>query len=42
MKTTRTIIKPKIQQEKQITRNENLSLIQDWKHKNVKQEHGIC
>jgi hypothetical protein len=35
-KITRTRTKPKTQKEKQITRNVNLSLIQDWKHKDVK------
>ncbi len=41
-KTTRIGIKPKTQQKKQITRNANLCLIQNWKHKNVRQKHGIC
>ncbi len=27
---------------KKITRNANLSLIQDWKYKDVGQKHGIC
>jgi len=35
-------IKPRTQQGKQITINENLSLIQDQKHKDVRQEHIIC
>jgi hypothetical protein len=34
--------KPKTQQGKQITRNASLSLIQNWKHKDAKQEHNIC
>jgi hypothetical protein len=25
-----------------ITRNANISLIQDWKYKDAKQKHGIC
>jgi hypothetical protein len=41
-KTTIKRIKPWTQQGKQITRNVNLSLIQDWKHKNVRQKHSIC
>jgi hypothetical protein len=41
-KTTRIRTKSRTQQRKQITRNANLSLIQDWKHKYIKQEHGVC
>jgi hypothetical protein len=41
-KTIRIGTKPKTQQRKKITINANLSLIQDWKHKNVKQEHDVC
>ncbi len=35
-KTARNL---RTQQRKQITKNANLSLIQDWKHKDAKQEH---
>ncbi len=42
MKTTRIRTKPRTQQGKQITRNESLSIIQDWKHKDTRQEHDIC
>jgi hypothetical protein len=28
--------------KKQITRNASLSLIQNWKHKFIKQKHNIC
>ncbi len=41
-KTTRIETKPNTQQGKQIIRNANLSLIQDWKHKNTSQKHDIC
>jgi hypothetical protein len=41
-KTTKIGIKPRTQQGKQITRNANLSLIQDWKHKDIRQKHNIC
>jgi len=41
-KTTRTWIKSRTQQGKQIIRNASLNLIQDWKHKDARQEHGIC
>jgi hypothetical protein len=41
-KTTRTGTKLRAQQGKQIIRNANLCLIQDWKHKYVRQEHNIC
>jgi hypothetical protein len=40
-KTTRTGIKPKTQQGKQIIRNASPSLIQDYKHKNAKQKYDI-
>jgi hypothetical protein len=38
-KTTRIRTKPRTQQGKQIIRNVNLSLIQDYKHKDVRQKH---
>jgi hypothetical protein len=41
-KTIRIGIKPKTQQGKQNIRNANLNLIKDWKHKDARQEHGIC
>jgi hypothetical protein len=41
-KTTKIGIKLRTQQGKQITRNENLNLIQDWKHKDIRQKHNIC
>jgi hypothetical protein len=41
-KTTRIGTKPRTQQRKQITKNVSLNLIQDWKQKNIRQEHGIC
>jgi hypothetical protein len=41
-KITRTWIKPRTQQGKQIIRNASLNLIQEWKHQDVRQEHGIC
>jgi hypothetical protein len=41
-KTTRTWIKSRTQQGKQIIRNASLNLIQDSKHKDARQEHGIC
>jgi hypothetical protein len=41
-KTTRIRIKPRTQQGKQISRNANLSMIQDQKHKNARQKHIIC
>jgi len=41
-KTIRTRTKPRTQQRKKITINASLNLIQDWKHKNVKQQHDVC
>jgi len=36
-RTTRIITKPRTQQGKQIRRNASLTLIQDLKHKNIRQ-----
>jgi hypothetical protein len=41
-KTTRIGIKPGTHQGKQIMKNASLSLIQEWKHKNIRQKHNIC
>lgn len=41
-KTIRTRIKLSTQQGKKIAINASLSLIQDWKHKDVRQKHDIC
>lgn len=41
-KTTRIRTKPRTQQGKQIIRDVNLSLIQGYKHQDVRQEHNIC
>jgi hypothetical protein len=38
---TTTRIKPRTQQGKQIIRNVSLNLIQDWKHKDARQKHGV-
>jgi hypothetical protein len=42
IKTTRTWTKPKTQQGKQIIRNASVNLIQDYKHKDTRQEHDTC
>jgi hypothetical protein len=41
-KTIKIRTKPRTQQGKQITRDVSLSLIQGYKHHDVKQEHNIC
>ncbi len=41
-KIIKTGISPRTRQGKKITRNANISLIQDWKHKDVRQKHDIC
>jgi hypothetical protein len=41
-KNTRTRIKPKTLQGKQIIKNVTLNLIQNYKQKNIKQECDIC
>jgi hypothetical protein len=38
-KITRTRTKPRTKKK---TRNASLSLIQDWKHKDIRQKHNIC
>ncbi len=41
-KATRIGTKPKTQQGKQIIRNANLTLIQNWKYKNTRQKYSLC
>ncbi len=41
-KTTRIGTKPRTQQGNHMTKNASISLIQDWKHKDTRQEHNTC